>query len=121
MYRSLTAIALTISLTACSQAPKPNAQELTHIGALREANGKTEMLIDCSKVTDADLVADIEIYTDSQCKGAKFAGSIVVRGMGDNAGKTKVLLNGQVDWKSDAAIFEQAYRRHFPKWVPTGV
>ena len=121
MYRSLTTIALTIALTACSQAPKPKAQELTHIGALREANGKTEMLIDCSKVTDADLVADIEIYTDSQCKGAKFAGSIVVRGMGDNAGKTKVLLNGQVDWKSDAAIFEQAYRRHFPKWVPTGV
>jgi hypothetical protein len=120
--RKLTAtIALTIALTACSQAPKPKAQELTHIGALREANGKTEMLIDCSKVTDADLVADVEIYTDSQCKGAKFAGTIVVRGMGDNAGKTKVLLNGQEDWKSDSAIFEQAYRRHFPKWVKTGV
>jgi hypothetical protein len=101
--------------------PSPTETAAPHIGSLRNgSDGMSEIWVDCSSVTDADLKAGVELYRDALCTGKEFVGEVVVRGMGDNANKTKILLRGQQDWKNDKAIVGEVYYRHQARWKKTG-
>jgi hypothetical protein len=67
------------------------------------------------------LTEKTELYTEGGCGGASFAGEVIVRGMGGNDKKTKILLRGQQDWKNDSAIVGKIYHRHSPRWEKTGL
>jgi hypothetical protein len=93
-----------------------------NIGEVRDgADGMMEFWVNCSRVTEADLKPGIELYRDGLCTGKEFVGEVAVRGMGDNAKKTKILLRGQQDWKNDSAIVGEVYYRHQARWEKTGL